>query len=90
MSVELVKYCYGDRGIAGSSLVCLRKCSEEEVILREVFGGSVSSFLKIQRRGCFISCGIKGAAPDSIENSLPLLEEERMNYENERNERDVG
>ncbi|KOM57561.1 hypothetical protein LR48_Vigan11g059400 [Vigna angularis] len=59
LSVELVKYCYGDRGIAGSSLVCLRKCSEEEVILREVFGGSVSSFVKIQRRCCFISCGIK-------------------------------
>ncbi|KOM48023.1 hypothetical protein LR48_Vigan07g172700 [Vigna angularis] len=50
LSVELVKYCYGDRGIAGSSLVYLRKCSEEEVILREVFGGSVSSFVKIQRR----------------------------------------
>ncbi|KOM55558.1 hypothetical protein LR48_Vigan10g145000 [Vigna angularis] len=59
LSVELVKYCYGDRGIAGSSLVCLRKCSEEEVILREVFGGSVSSFVKIQRRCCLISCGIK-------------------------------
>ncbi|KOM40870.1 hypothetical protein LR48_Vigan04g106800 [Vigna angularis] len=59
LSVELVKYCYGDRGIAGSSLVCLRKCSEEEVILREVFGGSVSSFVKIQRRCWFISCGIK-------------------------------
>ncbi|KOM47401.1 hypothetical protein LR48_Vigan07g110500 [Vigna angularis] len=57
--VELVKYCYGDRGIAGSSLVYLRKCSEEEVILREVFGGSVSSFVKIQRRCWFISCGIK-------------------------------
>ncbi|KOM48020.1 hypothetical protein LR48_Vigan07g172400 [Vigna angularis] len=59
LSVELVKYCYGDRGIAGSSLVYLRKCSEEEVILREVFGGSVSSFVKIQRRCWFISCGIK-------------------------------
>ncbi|KOM52197.1 hypothetical protein LR48_Vigan09g085600 [Vigna angularis] len=59
LSVELVKYCYGDRGIAGSYLVRLRKCSEEEVILREVFGGSVSSFVKIQRRCCFISCGIK-------------------------------
>ncbi|KOM52323.1 hypothetical protein LR48_Vigan09g098200 [Vigna angularis] len=59
LSVELVKYCYGDRGIAGSSLVHLRKCSEEEVILREVFGGSVSSFVKIQRRCCFISCGFK-------------------------------
>ncbi|KOM47498.1 hypothetical protein LR48_Vigan07g120200 [Vigna angularis] len=59
LSVELVKYCYGDRGIAGSSLVRLRKGWEEEVILREVFGGSVSSFVKIQRRSCFISCGIK-------------------------------
>ncbi|KOM43019.1 hypothetical protein LR48_Vigan05g062300 [Vigna angularis] len=59
LSVELVKYCYGDRGIAGSSLVHLRKCLEEEFILREVFGGSVSSFVKIQRRCCFISCGIK-------------------------------
>ncbi|KOM48406.1 hypothetical protein LR48_Vigan07g211000 [Vigna angularis] len=36
LSVELVKYCYGDRGIAGSSLVHLRKCLEEEFILREV------------------------------------------------------
>ncbi|KOM52359.1 hypothetical protein LR48_Vigan09g101800 [Vigna angularis] len=59
LSVELVKYCYGDRGIAGSSLVHLRKCLEEEYILREVFGGSVSSFVKIQRRCCFISCGFK-------------------------------
>ncbi|KOM49422.1 hypothetical protein LR48_Vigan08g024900 [Vigna angularis] len=49
----------GDRGITGSSLVCLRKCSEENVILREVFGGSVSSFVKTQRRCMFISCGIK-------------------------------
>ncbi|KOM43006.1 hypothetical protein LR48_Vigan05g061000 [Vigna angularis] len=31
LSVELVIYCYGDRGIAGSSLVCLRRCLEEEV-----------------------------------------------------------
>ncbi|KOM56269.1 hypothetical protein LR48_Vigan10g216100 [Vigna angularis] len=59
LSVELVKYCYGDRGIAGSSLVHLRKCLEEEFILREVFGGRVSSFVKIQRRCCFISCGFK-------------------------------
>ncbi|KOM54792.1 hypothetical protein LR48_Vigan10g068400 [Vigna angularis] len=59
LSVELVKYCYGDRGIAGSSLVYLRKGLEEEFILREVFGGSVSSFVKIQRRCCFISCGFK-------------------------------
>ncbi|KOM57511.1 hypothetical protein LR48_Vigan11g054400 [Vigna angularis] len=59
LSVELVKYCYGDRGIAGSSLVHLRKCLEEEFILREVFEGSVSSFVKIQRRCCFISCGFK-------------------------------
>ncbi|KAG2404342.1 uncharacterized protein HKW66_Vig0112640 [Vigna angularis] len=59
LSVELVKYCYGDKGIAGSSLVYLRKCLEEEFILREVFGGSVSSFVKIQRRCCFISCGFK-------------------------------
>ncbi|KOM56494.1 hypothetical protein LR48_Vigan10g238600 [Vigna angularis] len=62
LSVELVKYCYGDRGIAGSSLVCLRKCSEEKVILREVFGRSVASYVKIQRRCCFISCGIKRVA----------------------------
>ncbi|KOM54851.1 hypothetical protein LR48_Vigan10g074300 [Vigna angularis] len=60
LSVELVKYCYGDRGITGSSLVCLRKCAEEEVMLREVFGGSVSSFVKILRRCCFLACGIKG------------------------------
>ncbi|KOM47389.1 hypothetical protein LR48_Vigan07g109300 [Vigna angularis] len=59
LSVELVKYCYGDRGIAGSSLVHLRKCLEEEFILREVFEGSVSSFVKIQRRCKFISCGFK-------------------------------
>ncbi|KOM57919.1 hypothetical protein LR48_Vigan11g095200 [Vigna angularis] len=59
LSVELVKYCYGDRGIAGSSLVHLRKCLEVEVILREVFGGSVSSFVKTQMTCFFISCGIK-------------------------------
>ncbi|KOM58606.1 hypothetical protein LR48_Vigan11g164000 [Vigna angularis] len=50
---------YGDRGIVGSSLVRLRKCSEEKIILREVFEGSVSSFVKTQRRCKFISCGIK-------------------------------
>ncbi|KOM47640.1 hypothetical protein LR48_Vigan07g134400 [Vigna angularis] len=50
LSIELVKYCYGDRGIADSSLVHLRKCLEEEFILRDVFEGSVSSFVKIQRR----------------------------------------
>ncbi|KOM25853.1 hypothetical protein LR48_Vigan197s002200 [Vigna angularis] len=76
LSVELVKYCYGDRGIAGSSLVCLRKCSEEEVILREVFGGSVSSFVKIQRRGCLISCGIKRVIT-GVDTSAPPFERPR-------------
>ncbi|KOM47961.1 hypothetical protein LR48_Vigan07g166500 [Vigna angularis] len=69
-SQELVKYCYGDRGIVGSSLVYLRKCSEEKVIFREVFGGSVSSFVKIQRRCCLISCGIKRAALTILTTSI--------------------
>ncbi|WVZ13547.1 hypothetical protein V8G54_011113 [Vigna mungo] len=57
----------------GSSLVCLRSCSslvclkrwfilgvsKEVFILREVFEGGVSSFVKIQRRCSLISCGFK-------------------------------
>ncbi|WVY91559.1 hypothetical protein V8G54_037073 [Vigna mungo] len=44
LSVELVKCCYGDRGIAGSALVRLRSIQMRCFILREVFGGGVSSF----------------------------------------------
>ncbi|WVY99469.1 hypothetical protein V8G54_025539 [Vigna mungo] len=72
-SVELVKCCYGDRGNSwfilgvfkevcgrGSSLeVVILGVSKEVFILREVFEGGVSSFVKIQRRCSLISCGFK-------------------------------
>ncbi|WVZ03118.1 hypothetical protein V8G54_023924 [Vigna mungo] len=50
LSVVLVHCYYSDGGIAGSSLVCLRSIRRRCFILREVFGGGVSSFVKIQRR----------------------------------------
>ncbi|WVZ00927.1 hypothetical protein V8G54_026996 [Vigna mungo] len=50
LSVELLKCYCGDKGIVGSYLVHSRKCSEKKVILHEIFEGSVSSFVKTQRR----------------------------------------
>ncbi|WVZ00453.1 hypothetical protein V8G54_026522 [Vigna mungo] len=54
LSVVLVHCYYGDEGIAGPSFVRLWRCVEEDhpsirrrwFILREVFGGGVSSFVK--------------------------------------------